>query len=106
MQKGWCKIKSTYQSSTIYEYRKKALNYECFFSSQFNYCSLTYMSHNGLLNRKIDFMKDVFVLFIKKVIRPIRSITDFSNRNVEGIHWSATDILNEVLPLKPLSNYN
>ena len=23
MQKGWCKIKCTYQSSTIYEYRKK-----------------------------------------------------------------------------------
>ena len=63
------------------------------------------MSHNGLLNHKIDCMKDVFVLFIIKVIRPIRPITDFSNRNVEDIHWSATDILNEVLPLKPPSNY-
>ena len=71
MQKGWCKIKSTYQGSTIYEYRKKSLNYECFFSSQFNYCFLTYMSHNGSLNHKIDCMKDVFVLFIMKVIRPM-----------------------------------
>ena len=63
------------------------------------------MSHNGLLNHKIDCTKDVFVLFIIKVIRPICPITDFSNRNVEDIHWSATDILNEVLPLKPPSNY-
>ena len=31
---------------------------------------------------------------------------DFSNRNVHGIHWSATDILTEVFPFKPPSNYN
>ena len=35
-----------------------------------------------------------------------QEFTDFSNRNVQGIHWSATDILNEVFPLKPPSNYN
>ena len=33
-------------------------------------------------------------------------MSDFSNRNVQGIHWSVTDILNEVFPLKPPSNYN
>ena len=58
-------------------------------------------------------MKDVFVFFIMTVINPIKSrqfclnalqeFTDFNNRNV---HWSTTDILNEVFPLKPISNYN
>ena len=32
--------------------------------------------------------------------------TDFSNRNVQGTHWSGTDILNELFPLKPPPNYN
>ena len=35
-----------------------------------------------------------------------QEFTDFSNRNVQGIHWSATNILNEVFTLKPPSNYN
>ena len=48
MQKGWCKIKCTYQSSTIYEYGRKCLIMNAFFSSQFNYCSLTWMFHNRL----------------------------------------------------------
>ena len=62
-------------------------------------------------------MKVVFVFFIMTVIRWIvksrkfcvntpQEFTDFSNRNVQGIHWSTTDILNEVFPLKPPSNYN
>ena len=54
MQKGWCKIKCTYQSSTIYEYRKMRLIINAFFSSQFNYCPLTWMFHNGSLNHKIN----------------------------------------------------
>ena len=33
---------------------KKVLNYECFFSSQFNYCPLTWMFQNGSLNHKIN----------------------------------------------------
>ena len=36
----------------------------------------------------------------------IQKFTDFGNRYVQGIHWSVTDILNEVLPLKLPSNYN
>ena len=36
----------------------------------------------------------------------IQKFTDFHNRYVQGIHWSATDIRNEVLPLKLPSNYN
>ena len=36
----------------------------------------------------------------------IQKFTHLSNWNVQGIHWSATDILNEVFPLKPSSNYN
>ena len=35
-----------------------------------------------------------------------QEFTDFSNRNVQGTHWSATDVLNEGFPLKPPSNYN
>ena len=54
MQKGWCKIKCTYQSSTIYEYRKRRLIINAFFSSQFNYCPLTWMFLNGSLNHKIN----------------------------------------------------
>ena len=54
MQKGWCKIKCTYQSSTIYEYRKRRLIINAFFSSQFNYCPLTWMFHNRSLNHKIN----------------------------------------------------
>ena len=54
IQKGWCKIKCTYQSSIIYEYRKKVLNYELLFSSQFNYCPLTWTFHNASLNHKIN----------------------------------------------------
>ena len=54
MQKGWCKIKCTYQSSTIYECRKKCLMMNVFFSSQFNYCPLTLMFHNRSLNHKIN----------------------------------------------------
>ena len=54
MQKCWWKIKCTYQSSTIYEYRKKRLITNAFFSSQFNHCSLTWMFHNRSLNHKIN----------------------------------------------------
>ena len=36
----------------------------------------------------------------------MQKFTDFGNIYVQGIHWSATDILNEVLPLKLPSNYN
>ena len=35
-----------------------------------------------------------------------QEFTDFSNRNVQGIHWSTTDVLNEVFLLKPPSNCN
>ena len=35
----------------------------------------------------------------------MQKFTDFGNIYVQGIHWSATDILNEVLPLKLPSNY-
>ena len=41
------------------------------FLSQFNYCPIPWMFHNRLLNHKIDFMKDVFVLFIITVIHPM-----------------------------------
>ena len=33
---------------------EKVLNYECFFLSQFNYCPLTWMFHNRLLNHTIN----------------------------------------------------
>ena len=54
MQKDWYEIKCIYQSSTIYGCRRKTLNYECFFSLQFNYCPLTRMFHNRPLNHKIN----------------------------------------------------
>ena len=53
MQKGWCKFKCTYESRTIYEYRKKALNYECSFFVTI-YCPLTWMFHNRSLNNKMN----------------------------------------------------
>ena len=53
MQKIWCKMKCTYQSSTIYEYRKNRLIMNAFYSSQFNDCPLTWMLHNRSLNYKI-----------------------------------------------------
>ena len=62
-------------------------------------------------------MKVAFVLFITTILWWIikcrqffvntpQEFTDFSNKNVQGIHWSATDILNEVFLPKPPSNYN
>ena len=54
MQKGWYKVKCTYQGSTIYEYRKKRFIMNAFFSSQFNYCPLTWIFQNKSLNHKIN----------------------------------------------------
>ena len=116
MEKRWCKTKCTCQSSTIFEYRKNALNYQCF-SPQFNYCPVTWMFHNESLNHKSNrCLRHIYndghssLWWIIKCrqfcVKTPLEFTDFSNRNVQGIHWSATDILNEVFPLKPPSNYN
>ena len=118
MQKCWWKIKCTYQSSTIYEYRKKRLITNAFFSSQFNHCSLTWMFHNRSLNHKINRLHERCLRVIYNDGHSsydellnldnsvwIQKFTDISNRNVQGIHCSVTDILNEVFP-KPPSNYN
>ena len=59
MQNDLCKIKCAYQSSTIYENQKRVLNYEFFFFSlQFNYCPLTWMFRNRLLNHKINILDE------------------------------------------------
>ena len=61
MQKDWCKIKCTHQNSTIYEYRKKHLIMNAFFSSsQFNYCPLTWMFRNKSFNNKINRLHERF----------------------------------------------
>ena len=121
MQKGRSKIKCTYQSSTIYEYRKKALNCECFFLSQFNYCPLTWMFHNMSLNHKINRLHERCLRVIYNDSHS--SYDELLNLNnfVSVYHWnlqilatemfrvytgSATDILNELFPLKPRSNYS
>ena len=90
-----------------------------FFLSQYNYSPLTWMFHNRLLNHKINRLHerclcviyndghssyDEFLNLANSVW--IQKFTDLSNRNVHGIHCSATDILNEVFHLKPPSNYN
>ena len=118
-KKAWCKIKCTWQSSTIHEYRKRGLIMNAFFWSQFNYSPLTWMFHNRLLNHKINRLHERCLCVIyddghssyDELLNLdnsvwIQKFTDLSNRNVQGIHYSAADILNEVFHLKPPSNYN
>ena len=89
------------------------------FSSQFNHCLLTWMFHNRLLNHKINRLHERYLHVIyndghssyDELLNPdnsvsIQKFTNLSNRNVQFVHQSATDIINEVFPLKPPSNYN
>ena len=47
-----------------YIIQKKALNYEWFFSSQLNYCPLTWMFHNGLLNHETNRLHERYICVI------------------------------------------
>ena len=73
---------------------------------------------NGSLNHKINRLHERCIRVIysdsrwsyDELLNLDNSVSihhrNFSNRNVQGTHWSATYILNEVFPLKPTSNYN
>ena len=58
MQNDWCKIKCAYQSSANMKTKKERLTMNVFFSLQFNYCPLTWMFHNRLLNHKINILNE------------------------------------------------
>ena len=53
MQKGWSKLKALTEVAH-YMNTKRRLIMNAFFSSQFNYCPLTWMFHNRSLNHKIN----------------------------------------------------
>ena len=92
-----------------------------FFSSQFNYFPLTWMFHNRSLNHEINRLDE---RCLRGIYNDVHSSYDelFNLDNSVSIHHrnlqilstemfrvytrSANDILNEVFPLKPSSNYN
>ena len=100
---------------------KKALNYECFFSSQFNYCCLTWMFHNRSLNHKINRLHercprviyndshssyDELLNLGNSVSMHHRNLQILATEMFRVYTGSVTDIVNELFPLKPPSNYN
>ena len=89
--------------------------------SQFNYCPLTWMFHNRSLNHKINRLHERCFRFIYNdghssydELLNLDNSVSIHHRNLQILATemfrvytgSATDILNEVFPLKPPSNYN
>ena len=95
-------------------------NYECFFSSQINYCPLTWMFHNRSLNHEINRLHErcLCVIYndghssydellnLDNSVSIQYTIRIYRFLQTEMFTGSATNILNEVFPLKPPPNYN
>ena len=92
-----------------------------FFSSQFNYCCLTWVFHNRSLNHKINRLHERCPRVIYNdshssydELLNLGNSVSIHHRNLQILATemfrvytgSATDILNELFPLKPPSNYN
>ena len=86
MQKCWCKLECTHQSSTIYEHRKMRLIMNAFFLHQFNYCPLTWMFHNKSLNHKINRLHETCLCVIYNDGHP--SYDELNLDNFVSIHHS------------------
>ena len=89
--------------------------------SQFNYCPLTWMFHNRSLNHKINRLHERCPRVIYNdshssydELLNLGNSVSIHHRNLQILATemfrvytgSATDILNELFPLKPPSNYN
>ena len=100
---------------------KKCLIMNIFFSSQFDYCPLTWMFRNRSLNHKINRLHERCLRVVyndshssydellnlgnsASVHR--RNLQILATENFRVYTRSGTDILNEVFPLKPSSKYN
>ena len=92
-----------------------------FFSSQFNYCPLTWIFHNRSLNHEINILHERCLRVIYNdghssydELLNLDNSVSIQNKNLHilatEMFWvyngSATDILNKVLQLKTPSNYN
>ena len=99
----------------------KCLIVNAFFSSKFNYCPLIWMFHNRLLNHKINRLHERCLRGIYNdghssydELLNLDNSVSVHHRNLQilatemfRVHTrSATDILNQVFPLKPPSHYN
>ena len=92
-----------------------------FFSSQFNYCPLTWIFHNRSLNHEINILHERCLRVIYNdghssydELLNLDNSVSIQHKNLQilakEMFWvyngSATDILNKVLQLKTPSNYN
>ena len=94
---------------------KKRLIMNAFFSSQFNYCPLTWMFPNRSLNHKINRWYEIClcVIYNEGELLNLDNSVSMHQKNLQILATemftvytgSATDIPNEVFPLKPPSNY-
>ena len=94
---------------------KKRLIMNAFFSSQFNYCPLTWMFPNRSLNQKINRWYEIYlcVIYNESELLNLDNSVSIHQKNLQILATemftvytgSATDVLNEVFPLKPPSNY-
>ena len=100
---------------------KKRLIMNIFFSSQFDYCPLTWMFRNRSLNHKINRLHERCLRVVYNDSHSSydellnlgnsasvhhRNLQILATENFRVYTRSGTDILNEVFPLKPPSKYN
>ena len=92
----------------------KRLIMNAFFLSQFNYCPLIWMFGNRSLNHKMNSViyndthspYDELLNLDNSVSMHDRNLQILATEMFRVYTGSATDILNELFPLKPLSKYN
>ena len=115
MQKSWCKLKCTYQRVQYMNTEKKHLITNAFISSQLNYCPLTWMFQNRSLNHERCLCViyndghssyDELLNLDNSVSMHPKYLQILAIELFRVYTGSATDILNEVFPLKPPANYN
>ena len=90
------------------DFKQKKFLINSFFISQFNYCQLIWMCHNGTKNNKINRKCSFHDLlekdgFVSIDYRNLRALATEMYRIYNGV---ATGIVTEISPLKPQGQYN
>ena len=121
MKKAGAKLNALTRVAQYMNTEKKHLIVNVFFPPQFNYCPLTLMFHSRSLNHKMNRLHERCLCVIDNdghssydellnlenpVSIPHRDLQILATEMFRVYTESATDILNEVFPLKPPSSYN